>query len=214
MSLGLIGKKLGMTRVFNQETGAMIPVTVIDVKDNAYGQIKTVEKDGYSAIQIAFGAQKESRLSKPVAGHLKKLGVAPAKLLKEFRVEASELPEQGAEHPGCDLFTEGAWVDVIGTSKGKGFQGVMRRHNFHGSNQTHGSMMHRRPGAVGACATPSRVWKGQKMPGHQGAQRKTVQNLKVVQIRKEDNVILVSGPVPGAKGSYVVVRAAKKKQGK
>ena len=214
MSLGLIGKKVGMTRVFNQETGAMIPVTVIDVAGNTFGQIKTVEKEGYSAVQVAFDSQKESRLTRPVAGHFKKLGIEPAKLLKEFRVEASELPEAGAAHPGCDLFEEGAWVDVIGTSKGKGFQGVMRRHNFHGSPMTHGSMMHRRTGGVGACATPSRVWKGQKMPGRMGNERKTVQNLKVVQVRKDDQVILVSGPVPGAKGSYVVIRPAKKKIGK
>ena len=214
MSLGLIGKKVGMTRGFNQEPGAMIPVTVIDVAGNTFAQIKTADKDGYTAVQVAFDAQKESRLSKPVAGHFKKLGVEPAKLLKEFRVEASELPAEGAQHPGCALFDEGAWVDVIGTSKGKGFQGVMRRHNFHGSPAAHGSMMHRRTGGVGACATPSRVWKGQKMPGHMGSERKTVQNLKVVQVRKDDNVILVSGPVPGAKGSYVVIRAAKKKIGK
>ena len=214
MSLGLIGKKVGMTRVFNQETGAMIPVTVIDVAGNTFAQIKTADKDGYTAVQVAFDAQKESRLSKPVAGHFKKLGVEPAKLLKEFRVEASELPAEGAQHPGCELFEEGAWVDVIGTSKDKGFQGVMRRHNFHGSPAAHDSMMHRRTGGVGACATPSRVWKGQKMPGHMGSERKTVQNLKVVQVRKDDNVILVSGPVPGAKGSYVVIRAAKKKSGK
>ena len=211
MSLGLIGKKVGMTRVFNKETGAMVPVTVINVAGNTFGQIKTEEKDGYSAVQVAFDSQKESRLSRPVAGHFKKLGIEPTKLLKEFRVEAAELPEA---HPGCDLFEEGAWVDVIGTSKGKGFQGVMRRHNFHGSPMTHGSMMHRRTGGVGACATPSRVWKGQKMPGRMGNERKTVQNLKVVQVRKDDQVILVSGPVPGAKGSYVVIRPAKKKIGK
>ena len=211
MSLGLIGKKVGMTRVFNKETGAMVPVTVIDVAGNTFGQVKTVEKDGYSAVQVAFDSQKESRLSRPVAGHFKKLGIEPTKLLKEFRVEEGTLPEA---HPGCDLFEEGAWVDVIGTSKGKGFQGVMRRHNFHGSPMTHGSMMHRRTGGVGACATPSRVWKGQKMPGRMGNERKTVQNLKVVQVRKDDQVILVSGPVPGARGSYVVIRPAKKKNGK
>ena len=211
MSLGLIGKKVGMTRVFNKETGAMVPVTVIDVAGNTFGQVKTAEKEGYSAVQVAFDSQKESRLSRPVAGHFKKLGIEPTKLLKEFRVEDGELPEA---HPGCDLFEEGAWVDVIGTSKGKGFQGVMRRHNFHGSPMTHGSMMHRRTGGVGACATPSRVWKGQKMPGRMGNERKTVQNLKVVQVRKDDQVILVSGPVPGAKGSYVVIRPAKKKIGK
>ena len=214
MSLGLIGKKIGMTRVFNQETGAMIPVTVIHVGDNVFAQIKTAEKDGYNAVQVAYGSKKESRLTRPVAGHYKKLGIAPAEELHEFRVTAEELPQEGTVHPGCDLFAEGAWVDVIGTSKGKGFQGVMRRHNFHGSPMTHGSMMHRRTGGVGACATPSRVWKGQKMPGRMGNERKTVQNLKVVQVRKEDKVLLISGPVPGAKGSCVVIRPAKKKSTK
>lgn len=214
MSIGLIGKKVGMTRVFNKETGAMIPVTVIDVAGNAFAQVKTEEKDGYNAVQVAFGSKKEERLSRPVAGHYRKLGIQPAEKLLEFRVSADELPQEGAAHPGCELFEEGAWVDVIGTSKGKGFQGVMRRHNFHGSPMTHGSMMHRRTGGVGACATPSRVWKGQKMPGRMGNERRTVQNLRVVQVRKDDNVILVSGPVPGAKGGYVVIRPAKKKAAK
>ena len=189
MSIGLIGKKVGMTRVFNKETGAMIPVTVIDVADNTFAQVKTEEKEGYNAVQVAFGSRKESRLSRPVAGHYKKLGIEPAEKLMEFRVTAEELPQEGATHPGCELFAEGAWVDVIGTSKGKGFQGVMRRHNFHGSPMTHGSMMHRRTGGV-------------------------VQNLRVVQVRKDDHVILVSGPVPGARGSYVVIRPAKKKLAK
>lgn len=214
MALGLIGKKVGMTRLFDQETGAMIPVTVVDVAGNAFAQKKTAEKDGYTAIQIAFDAQKESRLSKPLAGHLKKLGVAPVKKLMEFRVEASDLPEDGAEHPGANLFENGQWVDVIGTSKGAGFQGAMKRHNFHGSPAAHGSMMHRRTGSVGCRSTPGRVWKNKKMPGHLGVTRSTVQNLKVVQVRPEDNVILISGPVPGARGSYLVIRPAKKKQAK
>ncbi len=211
MALGLIGKKVGMTRLFDQESGAMVPVTVIDVKGNSFAQIKTEAKDGYNAVQIAFDAQKESRVAKPQAGHFKKLGIAPTKLLKEFRVEASELPAEGAEHPGVALFENGQWVDVIGTSKGKGFQGAMRRHNFHGQNMTHGSMMHRRTGGVGGCSTPGRVWKGQKMPGQMGNVKRTTQNLKVVAVRPEDNVILISGTVPGARGSYIVIRPAKKK---
>ncbi len=211
MALGLIGKKVGMTRLFDQESGAMVPVTVIDVKGNTYAQIKTEAKDGYNAVQIAFDAQKESRVAKPQLGHFKKLGVAPTKLLKEFRVEASELPAEGAEHPGVALFENGQWVDVIGTSKGKGFQGAMRRHNFHGQNMTHGSMMHRRTGGVGGCSTPGRVWKGQKMPGQMGNVKRTTQNLKVVAVRPEDDVILISGTVPGARGSYIVIRPAKKK---
>lgn len=214
MALGLIGKKVGMTRLFDQETGAMIPVTVIDVKGNCYAQRKTTEKDGYSAIQIAFDEQKEQRLSRPVAGHLKKQGAAPSKKIMEFRVEESELPAEGVEHPGAGLFTDGQWVDVVGTSKGKGFQGAMKRHNFHGSPATHGSMMHRRTGSIGETSTPGRVWKNKKMPGRHGNYHRTVQNLKVVQVRPEDNVILVSGAVPGVRGSYVVVRPAKKKQAK
>ena len=202
MALGLIGKKVGMTRLFDQESGAMVPVTVIDVKGNTFAQIKTEDKDGYNAIQVAFDAQKESRVAKPQAGHFKKLGIQPTKLLKEFRVEASELPAEGAEDPGVDLFSAGQWVDVIGTSKGKGFQGAMRRHNFHGSPAAHGSMMHRRTGGV---------WKNQKMPGQMGNAKRTVQNLKVVAVRPEDNVILISGAVPGACGSYLVIRPAKKK---
>ena len=202
MALGLIGKKVGMTRLFDQESGAMVPVTVIDVKGNTFAQIKTEDKDGYNAIQVAFDAQKESRVAKPQAGHFKKLGIQPTKLLKEFRVEASELPAEGAEDPGVDLFSAGQWVDVIGTSKGKGFQGAMRRHNFHGSPAAHGSMMHRRTG---------RVWKNQKMPGQMGNAKRMVQNLKVVAVRPEDNVILISGAVPGARGSYLVIRPAKKK---
>lgn len=215
MALGLIGKKVGMTRLFDQATGAMIPVTVIDVKGNTYAQIKKEDtKDGYNAIQVAFDEQKESRLSKPIAGHLKKHGAAPAKHIQEFRVSASELPAEGAEHPGIDMFTDGQWVDVIGTSKGQGFQGVMVRHNYHGQRQTHGSMMHRRPGAIAAGSSPGRVWKNQPMPGRHGNFRRTVQNLRVAQIRKDDNVILISGPVPGARGSYVVIRAAVKKAAK
>lgn len=211
MALGLIGKKVGMTRVFDQETGAMVPVTVIDVAGNCYAQRKTVDTDGYTAIQIAFDEQKESRLSRPVAGHLKKQGAEPSKKVMEFRVNESELPEEGAEHPGVGLFADGQWVDVVGTSKGKGFQGAMKRHNFHGSPMSHGSMMHRRTGSIGESATPCRVRKNKKMPGRHGNYRRTVQNLKVVQVRPEDNVILISGPVPGVKGSYVVVRPAKKK---
>lgn len=214
MALGLIGKKVGMTRLFDQETGAMIPVTVIDVKGNAYAQRKTTEKDGYSAIQIAFDEQKEQRLARPVAGHLKKHGAEPSKKLIEFRLEENELPAEGAEHPGVGLFENGQWVDVVGTSKGKGFQGAMKRHNFHGSPATHGSMMHRRTGSIGCSATPGHVWKNKKMPGRHGNYRRTVQNLKVVQVRPEDNVILISGAVPGVRGSYVVIRPAKKKQAK
>ena len=210
MSIGLIGKKVGMTRIFN-EAGEAIAVTVIDVSDNVFLQKKTTEKDGYAAVQVGYDDQKEARLTRAEAGHLKASGSKPKRKILEFRVEKDDqLPE--VAHPGLDLFAEGQWVDVIGSSKGKGFQGSMRRHNFGGQPQAHGHMMHRRTGAIGCRSTPGRVWKGQKMPGQQGNDRITVQNLKIVQRRPDDNVILVSGAVPGAKGGYVVIRPAKKKE--
>lgn len=209
MSLGLLGKKIGMTRVFNQEKGIMIPVTVIDVSGNTVLQTKTVEKDGYSALQIGYGDQKESRVSKPALGIFKKAGSTPKRFIKEFRFENDG--STPTEHPGIGTFSEDQWVDVIGESKGRGFQGAVKRHGFGGLKMTHGSMMHRRTGAIGCRSTPGRVWKNQKMPGHMGTTRTTVQNLKVVAVRPEDGVILVSGAVPGHNGSYVTVRPAKKK---
>lgn len=209
MSIGLLGKKVGMTRVFDED-GNGIAVTVIDVSDNVYLQKKTQEKDGYSSVQIAFDDQKEKRLNKPELGHVKKHGGKPKKRMKEFRVESDEqLPE--GDHPGVEDFQVGQWVDIVGTSKGKGFQGVYKRYNFGGLPQSHGSMMHRRTGGIGAGTDPGHVSKNKKMPGRHGNYRKTIQNLKVVQTRPEDNVILISGAVPGAKGGYVVIRPAKKK---
>lgn len=211
MSIGLIGKKVGMTRIFDDE-GVAVAVTVIDISDNIFVQKKSTEKDGYSAVQVGYGDQKESRLNRAELGHLKANGGAPKRKILEFRLDNDELlPE--VSHPGLDLFDVGQWVDVIGTSKGKGFQGVMRRHNFAGQPQAHGHMMHRRPGGIGAGTDPGRVWKGKAMPGRQGNDRKTIQNLKIVQKRPDDNVILVSGAVPGANGGYVVIRPAKKKEG-
>ena len=209
MSLGLLGKKLGMTRLFDQQAGSMIPVTVIDVSGNTILQVKTPEKDGYTAVQVGFGDQKEQRVSKPDLGRFKKAGSTPKRFVQEFRLQnGSTAPES---HPGMETFTAGQWVDVIGESKGKGFQGAVKRHGFGGLRMTHGSMMHRRTGAIGCRSTPGRVWKNQKMPGHMGTTRTTVQNLKVVAVRPEDGVILVSGAVPGTKGSFVTVRPAKKK---
>lgn len=199
-----------MTRIFN-DAGEAVAVTVIDVRDNVYLQRKSEELDGYSAVQVGYDEQKESRLNRAEAGHVKAHCATPKKKILEFRVESDEQVPEG-DHPGVDIFAEGQWVDVIGTSKGKGFQGVMRRHNFAGQPQSHGHMMHRRTGGVGAGSTPARIWKGKKMPGHQGDERITVQNLKIVQKRAEDGVILVSGAVPGAKGGYVVIRPAKKKE--
>jgi large subunit ribosomal protein L3 len=209
MSLGLLGKKLGMTRLFDQQAGSMIPVTVIDVSGNSLLQAKTPEKDGYSAVQVGYGDQKEQRVSKPDLGRFKKAGANPKRFVQEFRFETgASLPES---HPGMDTFKEGQWVDVIGTTKGRGFQGAVKRHGFGGLRMTHGSMMHRRTGAIGCRSTPGRVWKNQKMPGQMGGERSTVQNLKIVAVRPEDGVILVSGAVPGAKGGFVTVRPAKKK---
>ena len=209
MSLGLLGKKLGMTRLFDSQAGVMIPVTVIDVSGNTILQVKTTDKEGYSAVQVGYGDQKEFRVSKPALGHFKKTGSTPKRFIREFRLEdGAAAPES---HPGLETFKEGQWVDVIGESKGHGFQGAVKRHGFGGLRMTHGSMMHRRTGAIGCRSTPGRVWKNQKMPGHMGTTKSTVQNLKIVAIRPEDGVILVSGAVPGSKGGYVTVRPAKKK---
>jgi len=209
MSLGLLGKKLGMSRLFDQQAGTMIPVTVIDVSGNTILQVKTTEKEGYSAVQVGFDNQKEQRVSKPDLGHFKKAGSTPKRFIREFRLkDGAVTPET---HPGVETFAVGQWVDVIADSKGKGFQGAVARHGFGGLRMTHGSMMHRRTGAIGCRSTPGRVWKNQKMPGHMGTTRTTVQNLKIVAVRPEDGVILVSGAVPGSKGGYVTVRSAKKK---
>ncbi len=211
MSLGLLGKKLGMTRVFNDE-GVAIPVTVVDVSGNQILQRKTSDKDGYSAVQVGFDDQKEKRLNKPEQGHVLAQGGSPKKLINEFRFENDEaLPAEDLKELSPTLFEAGQWVDVIGTTKGKGFQGVVKRWGFGGLPQTHGSMMHRRPGAVGCGTTPGRIWKGRKMPGRHGNYRRTVQNLKVVQVREDDGVLLISGALPGAKGGYVMVRPAIKK---
>jgi len=201
-----------MTRVFDQEEGHMIAVTVIDVTGNAFVQRKTKETDGYNAVQAAYDEQKEQRLSQPVRGHLKKHGAPPRKVIREFRfADGEELPCEGDSHPGAELFKEGQWVDVIGATKGKGFQGVVKRHNFSGQPDSHGHMTHRRPGAIGAGTWPGKIWKNQNMPGRQGAERRTVQNLRIVQVRPEDGAILVSGAVPGRRGACVVIRPAKKK---
>jgi len=211
MSLGLLGKKVGMTRIYD-EAGNSIPVTVIDAGGNRILQVKGGEgsKDGYKAAQVGFDDQKEHRVPKPLLMHFKKYGSEAKKLVREFRfADGAQLPESG--ELSVSLFQAGQFVDIIGQSKGKGFQGVVRRHGFAGQPASHGSMMHRRPGAIGNRSTPGRVWKNMRMPGHMGDERITVQNLKIVQVREEDNLLLISGCVPGANGSYVVIRPAKKK---
>lgn len=213
MSLGILGKKVGMTRVFDEEAGCMIPVTVVDVNGNEFLQVKTQESDGYSAIQVAFDDQKERRLNLPQRTHQAKQGAsAPKRLIREFRFDSdADLPSKEDGHPGAVLFEDGQWVDVIGTTKGKGFQGNVKRHGHNGQPDGHGHMMHRRTGAIGAGSTPARVWKNQKMPGHDGVVRRTTQNLKVIQVRPDDGVLLISGSVPGHKGAYVTIRPAIKK---
>lgn len=211
MALGLIGKKLGMTKVYTDK-GVAVAVTVVDVSGNTVIQVKNqAGKDGYSAVQVGYGEQKESRVSKPLLGHFKKHGSTPKRIVKEFRLTSDDQLPVAESKLGADLFSEGQWVDVIGTTKGKGFQGVMKRWNFGGQPATHGHMMHRRPGSIGCRLTPGLVWKNQKMPGHDGVERVTTQNLKIVQSRPEDGVLLISGAIPGNKGSIVVVRPAKKK---
>jgi large subunit ribosomal protein L3 len=209
MSIGLLGKKLGMTRLYD-EKGQITPVTVIAASGNRLLQVKTKENDGYAAVQVGFDDQKEHRVSKGELGHFKKSGSTPKRFVREFRLKNGETAPAEGDLP-LSTFQVGQFVDVIGRSKGKGFQGVMKRHNFNGQPASHGHMMHRRTGAIGNRSTPGRVWKNQGMPGHTGDERVTVQNLRIVQIREEDGAILVSGAIPGPKGSYVIVRPAVKK---
>jgi large subunit ribosomal protein L3 len=209
MKVGLLGKKIGMTRVYDA-TGKATPVTVIEAGGNSLLQTKTVEKDGYQALQVGFDTQKESRLPKPLLGHFKKAEAEPKKFVREFRLPDGTQIE-GELNLAVTQFEAGQFVDVVGRSKGKGFQGVVKKHGFAGQPAAHGSKMHRRNGAIGNRSTPGRVWKNMGMPGHLGDDRVTVQNLRIIQVRAEDNVILIGGAVPGANGSYVVVRPAKKK---
>jgi large subunit ribosomal protein L3 len=209
MKVGLLGKKIGMTRVYDA-TGKATPVTVIEAGGNSLLQTKTAEKDGYQAIQVGFDTQKESRVPKPLLGHFKKADAEPKKFVREFRLPDGTQIE-GELNLAVTQFEEGQFVDVVGRSKGKGFQGVVKKHGFAGQPAAHGSKMHRRNGAIGNRSTPGRVWKNMGMPGHLGDDRVTVQNLRIVQVRAEDNVILIGGAVPGANGSYVVVRPAKKR---
>lgn len=206
MRIGLLGKKIGMTRVYD-EKGHATPVTVIAAGGNSLTQVKSLENDGYSAVQIGFDTQKESRVPKAQLGHFGKASSEPKKTIREFRLEDTDAVS-GELNLKVSRFQPGQLVDVIGQSKGKGFQGVMKRHNFAGQPMTHGHTTHRRNGSIGNRSTPGRVWKNMGMPGHMGDERVTVQNLRVVQVREEENVILVAGAVPGANGGYVVIRPA------
>jgi len=211
MSIGLVGRKSGMTRVFTEE-GNSVPVTVVEVQPNRVTQIKTPEIDGYSAIQVTTGSRRASRVSKAAAGHFAKANTVAGNGLWEFCAEGDEIAEieLGGEIK-VDHFEAGQKVDVTGTSKGKGFQGGVKRHNFQMQDATHGnSLSHRAPGSIGQCQTPGKVWKGKKMAGQMGNVQKTTQSLEVVRVDTENNLLLIKGTVPGAPGSSVIVRPAVK----
>ena len=207
--IGLIGRKVGMTRVFTED-GVSIPVTVVEVEANRVSQVKTLETDGYAAIQVTTGSKKANRVTKPEAGHFAKAGVEAGRGLWEFRLENGEEFAVGSELT-VELFNEVKKVDVTGTSKGKGFQGAVKRWNFRTQDMTHGnSLSHRAPGSIGQCQTPGRVFKGKKMAGHVGAERVTTQNLEIVRVDAERNLLLIKGAVPGATGGNVIVKPAVK----
>lgn len=210
MQKGLIGKKIGMTQLFD-ENGKVIPVTVLEVGPCAVVQKKTNEKDGYEAVQLGFGDMKVSRVNKPMKGHFAKADVAPKKVLKEFRLADTSALNVG-DIVKADIFAAGEKVDVCGTGKGKGYAGAIKRWNFGRLKETHGSgPVARHQGSMGACSDPSRVFKGKKMPGHLGSEKVTIQNLDVVKVDAENNLIAVKGAVPGSRGNYVVITDAVKK---
>ena len=211
MSLGLIGRKVGMTRIF-AEDGASIPVTVLDVSNNRVTQVKTPEIDGYAAIQVAFGKRRASRVSKPLAGHLAKAGVESGHVLKEFRIDTEQLASfKAGDQVAATIFAEGQKVDVTGKSIGKGFQGAIKRHNFSSNRASHGnSLSHNAPGSIGMAQDPGRVFPGKRMAGHMGDVQCTMQGLTVVRVDVERQLLLVRGAVPGAKGADVIVRPAVK----
>lgn len=206
MALALIGKKSGMTRIFTED-GASIPVTVIEVTPNRVTQVRSLDVDGYSAVQVTAGSRKAKHLTKAQAGHFAKAGVEAGRIVREYRLaEGDEAPSVGADLT-VSLFEAGQLIDVIGTSKGKGFQGGIKRWNFSMQDATHGnSLSHRAPGSIGQNQTPGRVFKGKKMAGHMGAERVTVQSLEVVRVDTDRNLLLVKGAVPGATGGDVLIR--------
>ncbi|TVO51076.1 MULTISPECIES: 50S ribosomal protein L3 [Denitromonas] len=211
MSLGLVGRKVGMTRIFTED-GQTIPVTVLDMSDNRVSQIKTAETDGYTAVQVAFGKRRASRVGKPLAGHLAKAGVEASWLLQEFRVDASALDGvKPGDALSVDIFGVGQKVDIVGTSIGKGFAGAIKRHNFSSNRASHGnSLSHNSAGSIGQAQDPGRVLPGKRMAGHMGAVQRTMQNLEVIRVDAERQLLLVKGAVPGARGGDVVVRPAVK----
>lgn len=215
MSLGLIGIKQGMTRIF-EDSGNSVPVTVISINGNFISRLKTIETDGYNAVQIAYGEQLTSRLERPIIGELKKAKLATAKGFKEFRVAETILSDlEIGKEIRVDIFSEGQFVDTTGVSIGKGFAGTVKRHNFSMQDATHGnSLSHRVAGSIGQCQTPGRVFKGKKMAGQMGNKKRTMQKLEIIKIDKENNVILLKGATPGAKGSLIEITSSVKVKGK
>lgn len=211
MSLGLVGRKVGMTRIFADD-GSSVPVTVLDVSNNRIAQIKTVDNDGYTAVQVAFGARRASRVNKAAAGHFAKAGIEPARVLKEFRVSPDQLANLTVgDKLSVDLFQVGQKVDVTGVTIGKGYAGTIKRYHFNSGRASHGnSKSHNVPGSIGMAQDPGRVFPGKRMTGHLGNVKRTVQNLEVVRVDSERQLLLVKGAVPGSKGSEVVVRPAVK----
>jgi large subunit ribosomal protein L3 len=206
--LGLLAKKLGQTRVYNEQ-GVLIPVTVVQAGPNRVIQTKTVETDGYKAIQVGFEEQKEHRVTKPLLGHFKKGGVPAFKRVREFRDFTKDV--KPGDVIGANIFNKGDFIDAIGLTKGRGFEGVVKRWNFRGGDMTHGAKgWHRRSGAIGQRLFPGTVMRGMKMPGHMGQARRTTQNLEIIQVREAENILLIKGAIPGAKGDYVVIRESKK----
>ena len=203
MKKAILGKKIGMTQIFD-EKGRAIPVTVVEAGPCTVVQVKTKDADGYEAIQLGFGEVKEKKLIKPVKGHFTKASVTPKKHLREFRLE--EISYKVGDEIKADIFSEGEAVDVTGTSKGKGFQGVIKRHGQSRGPMGHGSMYHRRPGSMGSTSTPGRVYKGKNLPGHMGVETVTVQNLEIVKVDLDKNVLLIKGSVPGNKGAILKIR--------
>jgi large subunit ribosomal protein L3 len=211
MTIGVVGRKAGMTRVFTED-GASVPVTVIEVQPNKVTQIKSVDSDGYRAVQVTAGERKPSRVTKPMAGVYAKAGVEPGRGLWEFRLKEGEGDDlQAGGDINVEIFSAGQKVDVTGTSIGKGFAGVIKRHHFSAQDMTHGnSLSHRAPGSIGQNQTPGRVFKGKKMAGHLGNVRRTTQNLEIVKVDAERNLLLIKGAVPGSKGGDVIVRSSVK----
>jgi len=212
MGIGILGKKLKMTQVFN-ENGEVIPVTLVEYKEGYIVDLKTEEKDGYVALKVGFEEVDEKKLTKPEIGYLKKKNLPPLKILKEFRFNSFEEIKDYkiGDKITIDIFKEGDYVDVTGKSIGKGFQGVVKRHGFHGGPATHGSMSHRAPGSIGPTA-PQRVLKGRRMAGHMGNEKVTIQNLQIVKIMKDENIIMIKGAIPGPSNGYILIKKAVKKR--